>query len=67
MGLNSASAICGQCYLLSLTLNFHHWVHILVKTLQNFPISPRITSEVPSIDLHSGSTAELFDLLLIKL
>lgn len=66
MGLNSASAICGQCYLLSLTLDFYHWVHILVKTLQYFPISPRITSKVPSIDPQSGSTAEPFDLLLIK-
>ena len=60
------------CYLWAMLFTvsdpfFHHWVHILVKTLQYFPISPRIASEVPSIDLHSGSTAELFDLLLIKL
>ena len=67
MGLNSASAIYGQCYLLSLTLNFHLWIYILVKTLQDFPISPSITSKGPSVDPHNAGTADLFDFLLTKL
>lgn len=44
MGFNSDSAIYWQCYLLSLTLSGHLYVHILAKTLWHFPVSPQIVS-----------------------
>lgn len=41
---NSDCATYRQCYLLSLTLTCHLYVHILVKTLWHFPISPQLVS-----------------------